>query len=477
MHICKRFLAEKDGHFALVTALMAVPLVIGVGIAVDMSAMTRTTKAMQSSLDSAALAAVIPGNMTIAEREAFAEKVFFENYSGDARPEILTKATHNRVDIHGTVEYENLFLNIFDHKNSSEVSKSAAAVRTVEDVICVMTLDDSENRSLTFEKNAKFSAPGCSVQVNSSSRQALSSTGKYSPTAGSICVVGEAQGNVSKGIKEGCSEIDDPYAGKTFNDTSPCTYGPVNLMSFSSFQDLMIVGEPDAILNPGVYCGGLHIYDSNVRLRPGTYVMRDGSLTVGQYSKVEGDGVTFVFTGDQSTLYTYGDVKMDLTAPMTGDLAGLIFFQDPDSSVGETSIIKGGVDMKLVGTSYFPTQNLYIGGVGVMGAASPAMAFIAENITFTSDIETVLTAHEAYILEMKAMLEFVVMLAGDYGFTDYQVKSASAQLPSNSDFTTSIATSAASYDAAGVPPMVPRSDTGARLVYTGSDQPLPDTQR
>ena len=61
-------------------------------------------------------------------------------------------------------------------------------------------------------------------------------------------------------------------------------------------------------LNPGTYCLGLHIYDSQVKLNPGTYIIKDGPLTIGHNSSVVGDGVTFVFTGEDSLLYTYEEV-------------------------------------------------------------------------------------------------------------------------------------------------------------------------
>ncbi len=465
MIFVRNFLKDDSGQFAVITALMAVPLLVCVAIAIESTSKIRKNRSLQSALDSAALAAVIPGNLTIAEREAFAEQVFFENFKTENGVKVETTATNSRVDISAELVQENLFIDLMDRSNSI-VGAKATAVRTVEDVICVMTLDENETDSLRFEKDAKFSAPNCSIQVNSNARHAMSSNGNFIPEANSICIVGGARGRIPNDVKTDCAPVADPYAGKFQTSNMPCDFGPVSYFDFSSYQEVMTVGEQVAVRKPGVYCDGLHIYDSTVKFEPGTYIIKDGPLTVGHNSKIYGDGVTFVFTGNDSVLYTYENVEMDLKAPKTGNYAGLIFFQDRNSSAGETSIIKGGVNMKLVGTMYFPTQNLFIGGYGTMGASSPAMAFIANNITFTSDIDKVISDNEAYILDMKNMLEFVVGLAGSYGLTDYQVSAASARMSTTTEFMTSIRTSGTSHQSAGLPPILPRADAGARLIMS-----------
>ena len=66
---------------------------------------------MQSSLDSAALAAVIPGNMTVSERERFAEKIFSENFEGKSTVEnmkVEATASNARVDITAQAAQKNL---------------------------------------------------------------------------------------------------------------------------------------------------------------------------------------------------------------------------------------------------------------------------------------------------------------------------------------------------------------------------------
>jgi len=464
--LVKKYLRADEGQFGLTFAILSLPLLLAVGVALDSAILYKKSQGLQNALDTSALAAVIAGNMTIEDRKARAQKVFNENFisPGDVKLDVQASAT--RVDVTATLTKKTVLMGLTG-ANSVEIIETAAAIRTVEDTICIMTLDPSKSGSLLFEKDAYVNAPACSIQVNSDSSTAIRSSASSRPNAKSICVAGGSQGNLPNEIKGECARVDDPYSHIQAPATSACDYGPISLFSFSSYQEIMYVNEQDKLLKPGVYCDGLHIYDSSVKLAPGTYIIKDGPLTIGHNSTVVGEDVTFVFQGEGSVLYTYEDVKMTLKAPSTGQYAGLLFFQDKYSSIDDTSIIKGGVDMNLVGTMYFPSQSLFIGGVGKMGATSPAMAFIAKNITFTSDIEQIVSLNESNILQLKSMLEFAIGLGGSLGLTDYEVTESVVSLDSGKDankFETSILTN---HREAGLPPILPRSDDGARLLPKG----------
>jgi len=461
----KSFLGNEDGHIGLTFAILSIPLILAIGFALDSSRAINEYHGLQDALDSAALAAVLPGNVSIEERKQLAQETFNSNFSAHSKVELTVDAAHSRVDVKGTLKQKTLLMGI-SGKDELKIVNTSSAIRTQEDTICVMTLDEKRRGSLQIEKEAFLNAPGCSVQVNSSHPQAILATAVEKPAAKSFCSAGGSAGNLPVNIKNQCETISDPYASVEAPVSSVCDYGPISLFSLSSYQEIMSAGAVDKVLKPGTYCDGLHIYDSSVTLEPGVYVIQDGPLTIGKNSSVKGDGVTFVFKGDDSVLYTYDEVELDLTAPSDGPYAGLLFFQDSSSSVDETSIIKGGVNINLIGTMYFPTQNLYVGGVGDMGSTSSAMAFIAKNITFTSDIEAIVTQNEANILQLKNMLEFAVNLGGDLGLTSYRI-TADALPAENSrnglrtDFNTTISTD---HTSAGIPPILPRSDAGARLV-------------
>lgn len=76
----RRFLASEHGNFAMITALVAVPLVIMVGFAVDYNRGSNQRAAMQDSLDAASFAAIgLPPAATEAERNDALKKSYASN--------------------------------------------------------------------------------------------------------------------------------------------------------------------------------------------------------------------------------------------------------------------------------------------------------------------------------------------------------------------------------------------------------------
>lgn len=459
--LLKRYIGANDGQFGLTFAILSLPLILSIGVALDTALLYKKAEGLQRALDNAALAAVVSGNMSIDERKKRAEVVFNQNFISPEDVTLDIQASDTRVDVKAKL-VKNTILMGLSGQDSVNVVETAAAIRTVEDTICIMTLDESKKGSLTFESSAFVNAPGCSIQVNSDSPQAIVSTSSLTPIAKSICSAGGSSGNLPKDVKGECTVVDDPYAHISVPKPTKCDYGP---MSFFNWQDNAIIGQHNIEMKPGTYCGGLNFYDSTVTLAPGTYVMYDGPLTIGHNSYVKGEGVTFVLQGEGSVLYTYEDFKLELEAPKTGPYAGLLFLQDRNSSVDDTSIIKGGADINLVGTMYFPTQNLFVGGVGTMGASSPAMAFIAKNMTFTSKIDRVVSAGEENILALKQFIELAVSFINsvDEGILNY-TPTLTTTGGKGTKFETSILTNSRE---AGLPPILPRSDAGARLLPKG----------
>ncbi|MBL4869462.1 MAG: hypothetical protein JKX72_00770 [Robiginitomaculum sp.] len=100
--LCNRYKRNEAGQFALITAFLGLPLVIVCGFAVDINRVVSKKVDISSALDAAALASVIPANLTVAERESFARKVFAENYFGDVPVELEIDASRTLVKIVGT---------------------------------------------------------------------------------------------------------------------------------------------------------------------------------------------------------------------------------------------------------------------------------------------------------------------------------------------------------------------------------------
>ncbi len=134
--------------------------------------------------------------------------------------------------------------------------------------------------------------------------------------------------------------------------------GPVNLNGNSA----------TATLSPGFYYGGISINGNQaIVLNPGVYILGGGGLSInGNTSSMTGTGVTFYNTnglGGYKTIKLNGNTQVNLTAPTTGSLQGMLFFQDRSiSTSGAGSIINGNSSSTFDGALYFPTTKLTFNG-------------------------------------------------------------------------------------------------------------------
>ena len=124
-------------------------------------------------------------------------------------------------------------------------------------------------------------------------------------------------------------------------------------------------------MDPGVYCGGLTIKkDANVELRPGVYIFKDGPLLATDRSILTGKNVGLYFTGDRATLNFQKATTIELTAPKTGPMAGLLMFSDRTNSESQRFIISSDKAGVLLGTIYLPNAQLYIDSSEAVGNQS-----------------------------------------------------------------------------------------------------------
>jgi len=223
-----------------------------------------------------------------------------------------------------------------------------------------------------------------------------------------------------------CSTIDDPYKHRRIPGPGTCL-DPAAINSKLDdwraevfFDNIGNLSDPQVILEPGTYCGGLELLRKNVAFAPGEYIIKDGPLIFGVGTRVVADGVTFVFSGNDAYLDIYDGGKLEFMAPKRGALAGLVFAQHVEAQFGKAailphaeSIIRSGGELSITGTAYLPTQKIIFKGGSLSSAQAPSTSFIAHQLEITDG----------------AKVEIAV---------DHQV--------------------------AGLPPILPRSDESARLV-------------
>jgi Flp pilus assembly protein TadG len=436
-----KYRRDVGGQFAVITGLIGLPLMLLTASAVDINRALSQNSSLQSALDAAALAAVIPDNMSNEERYAYAEEVFESNYFGGLEVALGVSGDRELVTIEATAKVPTLISGIVG-VDTVDVFENAAAELTKADTVCVLALDPTGDWALEFKDQAVYSSPACSVQVNSTGPFAMVSSVVTPPAASSFCTSGTSQGVFSPVVKNACSPVADPYANLVIpKAATSCDYKSAVIISGSNTADTLygasegdlatastgesLVGN-NTVLAPGIYCKGLKIEGANVSFLPGIYHVW-GNLEFSSYTQAVGDRVTFILKGESNRLVIRDGAQVWLRAPEQGMTAGLVFWQKhlnfwkyvfgqetpAPTGVTATSEISSGGGLTIIGTAYFPNHELVISSSSPVASQSPATSFIAYRLRF----------------EGRANMEVHV-----------------------------------DYETGGIPPMLPRSDDGARLV-------------
>jgi hypothetical protein len=94
------------------------------------------------------------------------------------------------------------------------------------------------------------------------------------------------------------------------------------------YKDESITLTPDR-----VFCDGLKITgNSTITLEPGLYVIDNGKFEVRDDAVLEGHGVTILLHGEKAEFDIKKNAALDLSAPTSGPLKGLVIIQDQGAS-------------------------------------------------------------------------------------------------------------------------------------------------
>ena len=269
--------------------------------------------------------------------------------------------------------------------NSVNISSRAVATSVSSGAGCVYTLAPN-GTSLIIGGNGLSAqvSSNCEILVGSASSSALQILGNSTMT-GSIGVVGNCTGGdcstltTDNELTPYIAPFADPLANLPSPAVPPCQY------TNQTFSNPITNTIPN-----GVYCNGITIQTSGaVNFSPGTYYLVGGGLSIAQgfSPNLSGSGVTFYNT--QGAGYPYGGINItgtptgSLTAPTSGDLAGILFYQDRNIPINSSpSTINGSGfgsnGMVYTGSLYFPTTGLTYTGAQVV---NPYELLVAWNLT------------------------------------------------------------------------------------------------
>lgn len=252
---------------------------------------------------------------------------------------------------------------------------------------CMIFLDPSGNHSLSITGGAQVNAAACGTEVDSTSADALDVSGGSSLISSSVRIVGNYNDHgcatcISPTPVTAVSPFPDPLAA-----LSPPTYAASNC----DYTNKTISGGT-ATLSPGNYCGGINISGgATVTFNSGTYVLLGGGFVVSGNSTITGSGVTFYNTYNAGNPNNYRSVNISggstatLSAPTSGSLTGILFFQDRTATANGQESFTGGSNLNLTGTLYFPVSKTQVVFSGGSASAVSNTTIVAWDMTFSGN--------------------------------------------------------------------------------------------
>lgn len=375
-----KFRADRTGNVALLFSLAVLPVMAAVGGAIDFGAIGMLKSKMQAAADRGAIQA--GKELRLAQMgQSSAVTTIAQNYATTALADVngnlsnvAVKAAllNNNASIRVTVtaSYQPKLLRFMNIQSVQLSAQSTAS--SVGYPICALALDPAASQSIYARTQAQVTAQFCAMQANSKDPQAISTQGNAKMTAGAICSSGGYKGNFTPAPITDCPVIPDPLAARPAPPVGGCTY-----------TNQVVTGGTMTLM-PGNYCGGLYVTaGATVTLSPGVYVMSNGPLKVDGGSSFTANSAGIYLTGTGATLSFGADTTINLTAPTSGPMAGLLIFEDRSAPSGQVHYLYSDNAPTMLGTIYLPRNQLYVETNKDVSKAS-AFTIIVANSLFVS---------------------------------------------------------------------------------------------
>jgi hypothetical protein len=252
---------------------------------------------------------------------------------------------------------------------------------------CVFAMDPFSSQALNVSGGSSDSF-ACGVEVASSSGTAISLSGGATLTMKNNSIVGVVGGwsisggaqivNANTGNSESPQQISapaDPLGYVTAPSTTGLTVQSMSKVNYSAGNK-----PPGNTMQPGIYCGGFTVSGGiSLTMAKGVYYIAGGGFSISGGSTVTGSGVTIYTTSGTNSGVTgcstgfqsfsvSGGSNVQLSAPTSGALEGILIFQDRKISSPLSNTFSGGATTQLNGAIYLLHSPLsYSGGTSTAG--------------------------------------------------------------------------------------------------------------
>jgi hypothetical protein len=430
--------SRERGSVAIVVAGSIVALLGFTGMAVDVGYLQWTRIRIQDAADAAVQTALIEAEngysdwatagRTSASLNGFTNGVNGVTVTLNSPPTSGTMAGQaNAIEAIVTQSTPTYFMQMFNLSSVSIAGRAAGSYPASgsgsgssgsgSSAGCVYVLDTASGDSQVMNVQGSSPTFNCGVVVESPNENAVYLSGALTVTIGtgytlgvvgpSTCKAAQPATQTDCGIdytsnqdyicstgSSTCTAAKSPTANGISNPGDPLTNISVpSFPSTFSSKDYYDMNSPPSgnTLQPGIYCGGLTIGNTNgatYTLNSGTYVIAGGTLQFNSTGTVEGSGVTFYLTSPSDVATTTGtscssslvsptsttiakvningQPNVTLSAPAKGateGVPGMLFFENRSSTADNGPQIVGNSTTSLNGALYFKNSTLTFSGV------------------------------------------------------------------------------------------------------------------
>ena len=362
-------LVKNDrGNVATLFALSAIPLLIAVTGAVELTGMSGEKSNLQAAVDAGALAGA--GRLSLAlydsqtEASNAAISAAQQNLAGklSGRFTVTIDRTSGTLTVNGQADHKSL-IGFIDFNKTLNATATAEALQKTP--LCVLQTDSG---GIDLASNSTIRAPGCLIHADENIT--VASTGMI--TAERIQASGTVTGPMSPKGNPGAIPINDPFAGMNLNPTSLCNLS-LNIVSTPLLGDTNIA--------PGVHCLPiLAVGKAHIHLLPGDHYFV-GGLIMSQNSTLDGDDVALIFSPLQ--IFNFADqATIRLTARKSGPFAGFLIATTRDNV--KTFKISSTNVSQLLGTIYIPNAQLQVTATGSVAQDSDWSIIVAKQLSLSN---------------------------------------------------------------------------------------------
>lgn len=404
----RRFRNDRGGGVALIAGVSFVPLVMAVGIGIELTHWTTIKTELQRTADLSALAGVknflinngdhrktVDAAANLAELNGAqgatartwnpADSLLTDNQITAQVTAGVRRQGDKAVKVTVRQSVPLLLMGAFGSALSVTIAATGWADVSVSMQPCLLALKktSASPTGITDKGNAAVRLTGCSVRSNT----AISATGSSSLWASAFYAAGSIGGsefNETGGPPtkvENNPTIDDPYASNGPVKSALEKPKPVGVCALNDKLCEFNDKPADNTLRLLKFIWNKWDIAGKLTLDPGIYYVY-GDISLGAQAELIGTGVTIVTSG---TFSMNGGSKVSITAAKTTDtptgaIPGVAFI---GSSTGTSSFL-GNADTKITGLVYNPNGPLDFGGTAHNGSAG-CLEVVASSIALTGN--------------------------------------------------------------------------------------------